>query len=100
MIIISYLMAATLRWRHFCVVYDSAEENIEIYADSRLTFRKEKVQAVTGTRFQDNLLSSITLGNYHYHYPRDWKIKLSENHSLMAWEFDLNLNTLCCGHKT
>ena len=66
MIIISYLMAATLRWRHFCVVYDSAEENIEIYADSRLTFRKEKVQAVTGTRFQDNLLSSITLGNYHY----------------------------------
>ena len=59
-------MAATLRWRHFCVVYDSAEENIEIYADSRLTFRKEKVQAVTGTRFQDNLLSSITLGNYHY----------------------------------
>ena len=93
-------MAATLRWRHFCVVYDSAEEDIEIYADSRLTFRKEKVQAVTGTRFQDNLLSSITLGNYHYHYPRDWKIKLSENHSFMALQFDLNLNSLCCGHKT
>ena len=98
MIIISCLMAATFRWRHFCVVYDSAEEDIEIYADSRRTFRKEKVQAVTGTRFRDNLLSSITLGNYHY--PRDWKIKLSENHSLMAWEFDLNLNSLCCGHKT
>ena len=63
--IISYLMAATFRWRHFCVVYDSAEENIEVYADSRLTFRKEKVQAVTGTRFRDNLLGSITLGNYH-----------------------------------
>lgn len=96
--IISYLMAATFRWRHFCVVYDSAEENIEIYADSRLTFRKEKVQAVTRTRFRDNLLSSITLGNYHY--PRDWKIKLSENHSLMALQFFFTLNSLCCGHKT
>ena len=96
--IISYLMAATCRWRHFCVVYDSAEENIEVYADSRLTFRKEKVQAVTRTRFRDNLLSSITLGNYHY--PRDWKIKLSENHSLMALQFFFTLNSLCCGHKT
>ena len=51
-----------IRWRHFCVVYDSAKEDFKIFADGRLTFEKDNLQVVAGHRFQDNLLSSITLG--------------------------------------
>ena len=42
------------RWRHFCVVYDSAREGVTVYMDGIVTFEKIGVTALTKTLFSSN----------------------------------------------
>ena len=62
-IVVIFNIDLLFRWRHFCVVYDSRQENIEIFADTKLTFRKHDLQVVSESVFQDNLLNFITIGD-------------------------------------
>jgi len=50
------------KWSHWCVLYDSHEQHVTMYMNGKITFSKEKVTALEGSEFHDELLSHILVG--------------------------------------
>ena len=50
------------RWQHFCVLYNSSRQKIDIFGNGVLTFSKDTISALSGLSFHQDLLSLITIG--------------------------------------
>ena len=50
------------RWQHFCVLYDSSRQKIDIFGNGVLTFSKDTISVLSGLAFHEDLLSLITIG--------------------------------------
>ena len=70
------------RWRHFCVVYDSAIEGVTVYMDGKVTFEKLGVTALADTQFHQDLLQHVSVGKSGNTFSQQFNGKFSK---LMVW---------------
>ena len=70
------------KWRHYCVVYDSAVEGVTVYIDGKVTFEKIGVTALAGSKFHDDLLEHVSVGKGGGSFSQQLNGEFSQ---LMVW---------------